>query len=123
MPRKQLIAELKRLSPRGLKATLAVFGPAEREQVLAMLHASQPIEAILSFEALSGLSPWLLKAADRIQAEGKGGAPSMTPAARGALAEAFAKLAATQAPQAPNERKAHPRWPTLLRRQNRERPA
>src|SRR2546423_11728916 len=117
MPREELIAELTRLRPRELEATLAGLGSAERKQVLAMLHASQPVEAILSFEALSGLSPWLLKAADRIQAEGKIGAASMTPAARGALTEAFAKLAASQAPQPASERKERPRWTTLLRRQ------
>src|SRR5438067_12360069 len=118
MPREELIAELKRPRCRELEATLAGLGSAERKQVLVMVHASQPVEAILSFEALSGLSPWLLKAADRIRAERKGNAASMTPAARGVLAEAFAKLAATRAPQPSTERRERPWWTTLLRRQN-----
>jgi hypothetical protein len=123
MPREELLAELKRLRPRELEATLAALGPAEREQVQTMLQASQPVEAILSFEALTGLSPWLLKAADRVRADEKNGAASMTPAARAALAEALARLAASQAPNAPKERQENPRWTALLRLLNRERAA
>jgi hypothetical protein len=123
MPREELMAELKRLRPRELEATLAALGPAEREHVRAMLQASQPPQPMPSFEALTGLSPWLLKAADRVQTAGTGGTASMTAAARAALAEAFGTLAANQAPKAPSERKEHPRWATLLRRQSPERAA
>jgi hypothetical protein len=117
MPRERLIAELKRLRPRELEAILAALKPSEREQVLALLRASDPAEPMLSFEALTGLSPWLLKAADRAQAETTGAAASATPAARAAFAEALSKLAASQTPAAQSKGEEEPRWKTFLSRQ------
>ena len=47
----------------------------------------------------------------------------MTDAARVALADGFAKLAAGQTPKASSERKENWRWTSLLRRQTHERAA
>ena len=113
MPREALIAELKRLSPRELEATLGALRPAERDEVQAILRSSETPELPVSFEALTGLSPWLLKAADRARAAEKG-VSSVTPATRSALAEALAKLAAAQRPK-PTEGPQSRGWKALLR--------
>jgi hypothetical protein len=115
MPRERLLSELKRMRQRELEATLAQLKPEEREQVLALIRLAEPAQPILSFETLVGLSPWLLKAADRAQAGENDGAASMTLAARAALAEAFGKLAGAQTPSE-GQTKAEPRWKSLLTR-------
>jgi hypothetical protein len=124
MPREELIAELQRLRRRELERVLAVFSPSEREQLLKIIEAPQAPEAAMpSFETLVGLSPWLLKAADRAQGAASGKSTSMTPAARAALAEALGKLTASQPPKTATARKEAPRLSDLLRRKDGQRAA
>jgi hypothetical protein len=98
MPRDALLAELRRLSPRELELVLRPLQPAECSLVMALVRERQERDTPLPpFEALAGLSPWLLRAIERSEGNAaRAGAPMMTAAARAALSDAMRQLAQSQ---------------------------
>jgi len=89
-----LLGELERLGSRELKLTLAQLSAEERAQVLGLLEAGALEAPAPAFEALVGLSPWLLKAVDETKSPGPA---RLTPATRSALSRALNEVAGKDA--------------------------
>jgi hypothetical protein len=94
MQRESLLSELRRLSSRELELTLDQLEASEREQVRTLLREPEVRAAPTpSFDALAGLSQWLLRAIDRAKAT-DAASTRMTPAAHKALSDALGHLPA-----------------------------
>lgn len=109
-----LIAELRTLSEREMHLTLSALNPTEQAEIQELLE-SRP-NGSPSFEALAGVSPWLMQ---RIQAAQRSdvmvdGIEIMTMATRDALIAAFASLGGESAHRLHTQSK--PRNPSLIDR-------
>jgi len=88
MARDSILRDLRSLGPRKLERTLGLLDADERTQVLGLVKGDPVAASQVPFDALVGLSPWLLKAIDT----GATSAGRRTPAAARAAAAALAEL-------------------------------
>lgn len=88
----RLLAELRSLSDHELGQVLAHLAEGEQRQILALLESGRS-KAEPAFEALVGLSPWLLGRLEAARSPDRKPGASMTEATRKALLEAEEQLA------------------------------